>query len=474
MLRYPDRDALLAQPLAAIEVDAGDFGAHAGGSPLGPRLWRCADGGVVWVNATEHALRDARNQVVGHQGAVENVTDRRRADEARERLEHQLREAQKMEALGRLAGGVAHDFNNLLTVIAGRTQLVLTGSVPPEAIRHQVEVIHEASRRAADLTKQLLAFSRRQALQPRILDVNRVLRDAHRIMTRLLREDIALEVACGEAVRPIRADQSQINQIILNLVVNARDAMPQGGRLILATANAELEADGGGRHPGIRAGAYVALAVTDTGIGMDADTVANCFEPFYTTKEPGEGTGLGLATVYGIVQQHAGCLEVVSAPGEGTTFTVFLPAVDAAPEPERAPVVLRPGGRQRILLVEDEAAVRSVTRDILQALGFRVTVADGGVAALQLIDADRPRIDLLLTDVIMPGGSGREIARQVRERYPGLPVVYMSGYTDDVLAEHELLGKGAPVLEKPFSAEALLRAIQTALADADSGATATA
>jgi PAS domain S-box-containing protein len=469
ILRYPGREGLLEQTITGLEIDARDREGsepRAGDAVPPPRRWRCADGSVVWVHATEHAVRDGRGHVVGRQGAVEDVTERRRAEETRERLEGQLRDAQKMEALGRLAGGVAHDFNNLLTVIAGRTQLVLTGSVPPEAVHHQIEVIHEASRRAAELTKQLLAFSRRQALQPRVLDVNRVLREAHRILARLLREDIALEISYGEGLKRVRADPSQLHQIVMNLVVNARDAMPTGGRLTLATSSAELGAEWGERHPGVRPGAFVALSVHDTGIGMDLRTMASCFEPFYTTKEPGRGTGLGLSTVYGIAQQHGGCVEVASAPGEGTTFTVYLPGVDAAPEPERSTAVFKQEGRERILLVEDEAAVRSVTRDILLALGFKVVTAEGGAAAIELLDTRRPRIDLLITDVIMPGLSGREIARQVRERYPGLPVVYMSGYTDEVLAEHELLGKGATLLEKPFTAEALVRAIHTALAGA--------
>jgi len=469
IMRYPHREALLAMNVGAVEVDAGApaEGWDRAAAPETPRpqerRWRCADGAVVWVKTAEHPLRDARGRLLGHQGAVEDITERRRAERTRERLESQLREAQKMEALGRLAGGVAHDFNNLLTVIVGRTQLVLSGSVPPQSVHHQVEVIHEASRRAAELTKQLLAFSRRQALQPRVLDVNRLLREAHRVLARLLREDIALEITYGEGLRRVRADPSQLHQIILNLVVNARDAMPKGGRLALATANVELDAHFVARHPRVRLGPYVTLSVQDTGVGMDARTVANCFEPFYTTKEPGRGTGLGLATVYGIVQQHEGCVEVASDPGEGATFTIYLPGVDAAPDVERPPTVLQHGGRERILLVEDEPTVRAVTRDVLQALGFSVVVADGGAAALRLVDADRPKVDLLLTDVIMPGLSGRDVARQMRERYPGLPVVYMSGYTDDVLAQHELLGGGGPVLEKPFSVEALLRAIRSAL-----------
>jgi len=464
MLRYPSREALLAVNVADVEVEAPDRGRGASAArPTAERRWRCADGGMVWVKAIERELRDERGRLLGRQGAVEDVTDRRRAEEARERLEGQLREAQKMEALGRLAGGVAHDFNNLLTVIAGRTQLVLTGAIPAPGVKHQVEVIHEASRRAAELTKQLLAFSRRQALQPRVVDVNRLLREAHRVLARLLREDIALEMGYGDSVKRVRADPSQFHQIILNLVVNARDAMPTGGRLTVTTAPAELDEQFVARHPGLGTGSYVAVSVRDTGTGMDARTAANCFEPFYTTKDPGHGTGLGLSTVYGIVQQHEGCVEVASVPGEGTTFTVYLPAVDAQADSERPPVALAPGGQERILLVEDEAAVRSVTRDILQALGFSVVAAEGGAAALRLVDSERPKVDLLLTDVVMPGLSGREVARQIRQRYPGLPVVYMSGYTDDVLAQHELQGRGAAFLEKPFSPEALLRAIRAGL-----------
>jgi PAS domain S-box-containing protein len=469
ILRSPSREALLAMNVAAVDVDAGGLaeGRDPAAAPEPPRpaerRWRCADGGVVWVKTTEHALRDARGRLLGHQGAVEDVTERRRAEETRERLESQLREAQKMEALGRLAGGVAHDFNNLLTVIAGRAQLVLMGSMAPQSVHDQVEMIHEASLRAAELTNQLLAFSRRQALQPRVLDVNGVLREAHRVVARLLREDITLELTYGEALKGVRADPGQLHQIILNLVVNARDAMPSGGCLALGTANVELGTDFVARHPGLRAGWYVALSVRDTGVGMDARTVASCFEPFYTTKEPGRGTGLGLSTVYGIVHQHDGCVDVASAPGAGTTFTVYLPGVDAAPDVERPPAVLLQGGRECILLVEDEPTVRAVTRDLLQAHGFSVVVADGGPAALRLVDAERPKVDLLLTDMIMPGLSGWDVAQQMRRRYPGLRVVYMSGYTDDVLAQRALLSGGVSVLGKPFSSEALLRAIRLAL-----------
>ena len=469
ILRYPSREALLGMNLDAVDLDAREL-AERGDSPAAPetpqpeeRRWRCADGTVVWVKLVEHALRDPRGRLLGHQGAVEDVTEHRRAKETSERLERQLREAQKMEALGRLAGGVAHDFNNLLTVIAGGAQLVLTGSVPPQSVHNQVEEIHEAARRAAELTKQLLAFSRRQALQPQVLDLNRVLREVQRVVGRLLREDITLEVACGEGLRQIRADPSQLQQIILNLVVNARDAMPMGGRLALATRNVELDADFAARHPGIHPGSYVALSVQDTGVGMDADTVANCFQPFFTTKELGHGTGLGLSTVYGIVQQHEGCIDVVSAPKEGTTFSIYLPSVTAAPDVKRPPVVLPSGGWERILLVEDEALVRSVTRDMLLAMGFSVVVADSGAAALRLVDAERPRVDLLLTDVIMPGLSGRDVAREMRARYPDVRVVYMSGYTDDILERHQLSGGGVPVLEKPFTVEALLHAVRAAL-----------
>jgi PAS domain S-box-containing protein len=469
ILRFPSREALLAMNVAAVDVDAGglaesrDSAAAPQTSRPAQRRWRCADGSVVWVKTTEHALRDTRGHLLGHQGAVEDVTERRRAEETRERLESQLRESQKMEALGRLAGGVAHDFNNLLTVIAGRAQLVLMGAVASQPVRDQVEEIHEASRRAAELTKQLLAFSRRQSLQPRVLDVNRVLREAHRVVARLLREDITLELAYGEALKRVRADPGQLHQIILNLVVNARDAMPTGGCLTLGTTNVELDADFVARHRGVRAGSYVALSVRDTGVGMDARTMANCFEPFYTTKEPGRGTGLGLSTVYGIVHQHDGCVDVASAPGTGTTVTVYLPGVDAAPDVERVPPVLPQGGPERILLVEDDATVRAVTRDLLEAHGFSVVVSDGGAAALRLVDTERPKFDLLLTDMIMPGLSGWDVAQQMRQRYPGLRVVYMSGYTDEVLAQRALLGGGVPVLEKPFSPEALLRAIRLAL-----------
>src|SRR4029450_1904018 len=288
ILGYPSREALLAVNLDAGDLDAREL-AEPGGSAPAPetpqpeeRRGGCGDGSVVWGKLVGDALHDSRGRPLGRQGAVEDVTEHRRARETRERLEPQLREAQKMEALGRLAGGVAHDFNNLLTVIAGGAQLVLTGSVPPQSVQNQVEEIHEAARRAAELTKQLLAFSRRQALQPQVLDLNRVLREVQRVVGRLLREDITLEVACGEGLRQIRADPSQLQQIILNLVVNARDAMPLGGRLVLATRNVEIDAEFVARHPGVNPGTYVALSVQDTGVGMDADTVDNCFETCLT------------------------------------------------------------------------------------------------------------------------------------------------------------------------------------------------
>ncbi len=471
ILGYPNREALLAANLSDLEVDPP---ARARGqarpelvdlAPDAERRWRRWDGTVVWVKTNDRVVHDTNGSVRGYAGAVEDITERKQAEEAREHLEAQLRQAQKMEALGRLAGGVAHDFNNMLTVIEGRGRIILDLLGPEHPLRHQVELIRQAADRAAALTRQLLAFSRQQALKPKVLDVNQELMDAHNMLTRLLREDIALELRCDAQLGMVQADPGQLHQIILNLAVNARDAMPQGGRLVLETANVDLDGAFAARNRGARSGPYVSLTVRDTGVGMDGRTLAHCFEPFFTTKGLGQGTGLGLSTVYGIVKQHDGYVRVDSAPGEGTTFTVYLPRVDALTEPERGPGPSWVGahGRERILLVEDEAAVRNVTREMLEAAGFTVLVAQDGAEALRLADSDAGAIDLLLTDVVMPGLNGRDLAQLLRNRRPGLRVLYMSGYTDDAIVGQGVLAPDTALLDKPFSSEALIGIVHAVL-----------
>lgn len=383
-------------------------------------------------------------------------------------LEAQLQLSQRLEAVGRLAGGIAHDFNNILTAIGGYTDLLLTDLAENDPRRHDVEEIYQASQRAASLTQQLLAFSRRQVLQPKVINLNTLVPGIEKMLRRLIGEDILFATVLHPRVGNVRADPGQIEQVIVNLAVNARDAMPSGGRLTIETRSVELDDSYATEHPGVMPGRYVMLAVSDTGVGMDEETRARIFEPFFTTKVRGKGTGLGLATVYGIVQQTGGHIWPESERGRGTTMRIYLPRVD-----EPADQIERPGdtapelvrGNQTILLVEDEAPVRAVTRELLARSGYTVLEAADGTAALALIDGGNagPHVDLLLTDVIMPGMSGRELARQMQSRQPDLRVLYMSGYTDDAVIRHGMLEPGLAYLEKPFRPPLLLRKVREAL-----------
>ena len=402
-------------------------------------------------------------------GAIVNnyrdVTDRRI-------LEEQVMLAQKMEAIGRLAGGVAHDFNNILTAIGGYSDLLLADLPPNDRRRHDVEEIHQATQRAAALTQQLLAFSRRQVLQPKVINLNALVPDIEKLLRRLIGEDILFVTVLHPSLGNVRADPGQLEQVIVNLAVNARDAMPDGGRLTIETRNVELDEAYAAEHPAVKPGRYVMLAVTDTGVGMDEETKARIFEPFFTTKVRGKGTGLGLATVYGIVQQTGGHIWPYSEPGRGTTMRVYLPRVDAPADPiehprDAAPETLR--GSETILVVEDEAPVRAVTRQLLERNGYTVLEAPDGPSALALVDGEAGgrHIDLLLTDVIMPGMSGRELAAQLNERRPNVRVLFMSGYTDDAVVRHGMLEPGLAYLEKPFRPTALLRKVRGVLRETD-------
>ena len=382
------------------------------------------------------------------------------------RLEDQLRQAQKMEAVGRLAGGVAHDFNNLLTAIIGNTQLLWRDLGDQHPSRADVEEIRKAADRAAALTRQLLAYSRRQVLQPEVLDLNTVVGDMERLLRRLIGEDVALETRLAPGLGKVRADRGQLEQVIVNLAVNARDAMPQGGTLTLETADAELDAAFVVDHPGALIGPCVMLAVTDTGAGMDTETRAHLFEPFFTTKEVGKGTGLSLATVYGIVKQSGGYIAVSSEPGHGTSFKIYLPRVADAGEPAAAARPLAaapPGGTETVLLVEDEEAVRQLAAKLLRKAGYTVLVAADGRAALALAEQHMGPVHLLLTDVVMPGMSGPELAVQLTDRRPGARVLYMSGYPGDAAAQRGALAPGIAFLQKPFLPEALVRRIREVL-----------
>ena len=383
----------------------------------------------------------------------------------RKKLEEQLRQAQKMEAVGRLAGGIAHDFNNLLMVIQGHAELLTDRMKPGESLRRNAEQIQEASQRATSLTRQLLAFSRKQMLAPVVLNVQAVVSDMGKILRRLIGEDVELVTVNAPDLKRVKADRSQIEQVIMNLAVNARDAMPRGGKLTIETANVEFD-DSYSRAPVVlMPGRYVMLAVTDNGTGMDADTQAHIFEPFYTTKEKGKGTGLGLATVYGIVKQSGGYVWVYSEIGRGTTFKIYLPSVEeeVAPREIRKAVASLPRGTETVLLVEDEEGVRELAKEYLESCGYKVLVAQNGQAAIDLVSKHSGPIDLMMTDIVMPGLSGSDLAKKVQSLRPDIRVVYMSGYTDQAIIHHGILSSDVLLLQKPFTMSTLAHKLREAL-----------
>ncbi len=378
----------------------------------------------------------------------------------------ELRQAQKMEAIGHLAGGIAHDFNNLLTTISGYAQLLVGDLDPADERRADVERILDASDRAARLTRQLLAFSRRQVLHPEVLDLNATVRGIDALLRPLIGDTVLLTVALDPELGPVRADPSQLGQVIMNLVTNARDAMPEGGRLTIETANVELDSAYVASHTDAQLGPHVMLAVSDTGIGMDAATRARLFEPFFTTKEPGQGTGLGLATTYGIVKQSGGNIWVNSEPGRGTTFKVYLPRVEADGSISPAIYGRVPetpvGGTEVVLLVEDDAEVRALAETILTRHGYTVLSAPDGRTALE-VAAAADAIALLVTDVMMPGLRGPELAERLVALRPRLRVLYISGYAAEAVENHDFLPQGEHHLEKPFTPDALARIVRAIL-----------
>jgi two-component system cell cycle sensor histidine kinase/response regulator CckA len=419
---------------------------------------RRRDGRVIWVSENARAVRDAAGKLLYFEGTVRDITERKH-------LEDQLRQAQKMEALGRLAGGVAHDFNNLLTGIIGYADLLMSGRGADDPMYEDLAQIKRAGERAAALTSQLLAFSRRQILDPRVLDLNTVVADMEKMLRRLLGEDIELFTRLAPNLDRVRADPGQIEQVILNLAVNARDAMPQGGRLTLSTAMAIPDEALLRAHPEMHRGPHVLLTVSDTGCGMDEPTRTRLFEPFFTTKEIGKGTGLGLATIYGIVKQSEGQITVESAPGRGTTFRIYLPRHEEAPRKARrtAPSFQLPTGSETILLVEDEELVRNLAQMVLQHQGYQVLVAGLGPEALRLGTQHAGAIDLLVADVVMPGMSGRQLAQELLRTRPKMKVLYLSGYTQDAVGRHGVFEDQTALLHKPFSPDELAQKVRDVL-----------
>ncbi len=395
-----------------------------------------------------------------HEPAVHGVVFNARDITEGRRLEEQLRQAQKMEAVGRLAGGVAHDFNNLLTAILGYCNLALDDLPADDPSRPDLEEIKEAGERAATLTRQLLAFSRRQMLQPEPLDLNGLIHQSEKMVRRLIGEDIELEMALADELPEVLADPASLEQVIVSLAMNARDAMPDGGRLVIETMIAELDDLYADSHATVLPGPYVLLAVTDNGEGMDAATRTRVFEPFFTTKQQGKGSGLGLATVYGIVKQTGGYIWVYSEPGYGTVFKVYLPLAGVhqaiAVEPVRAD---QPKVTETILLVEDEESVRALTGEVLRRQGYDVLEAEHGLEALKIVQSFEAPIHLLLTDIVMPHMNGRDLAEQISTVRPGTKVLFMSGYTDHA-AVHRELSAGAPFLQKPFTPDALAKKVR--------------
>ena len=433
-----------------------------------PMVYRFVDatGRVLWGRSHSTPIwKDGR--FAGARGTLMDITAQKEAEAEREQLQEKLAQARKMESVGRLAGGVAHDFNNMLGVILGHTEMAREAMDPSDSICEDLEEIRRAAERSADLTRQLLAYARKQPIAPRVLDLNATVAGMLRMLQRLIGEDIRLAWTPGADLWPLRMDPSQVDQILANLCLNARDAIDGGGTISIETDNETLDAAFCERNPGFAPGAYVRLTVRDDGRGMDEGTLANLFEPFFTTKEVGQGTGLGLATLYGIVKQNDGFVTARSAPGQGAVFHIYLPR--HAPGPGASPPAESPAppvrGRETILLVEDEPAILKMTAMMLERLGYEVLTAAAPDDAVRLAEGRSGGIDLLMTDVVMPGMNGRELALKLERRHPKLRCLFMSGYTADVMARHGILEQGLHIIQKPFSKSALAAKVREVMGD---------
>jgi PAS domain S-box-containing protein len=417
---------------------------------------RRRDGRIIWVAHSARCARDVAGAISHYECSVQDISERKQ-------VEGEAREAQKMEALGRLAGGVAHDFNNLLGVVMGALEFASSRAEPGSRISHDIERARGGAERAATLTKQLLAFSRKQVLQPRLVDLNTLIGGMKELLRSLLGSSISLRLDLGPGLGPIMGDPGQIQQVLVNLVVNARDAMEAGGTLTIETRNADLDAERAGRAPQGQPGPYAMFAVTDTGVGIDEKTRARIFDPFFTTKEPGKGTGLGLSIVYGIVKQGGGHVWVYSEVGVGSTFKVYLPRVQGRPATARPLAATRRGQGETILVVEDDTALREVVSRDLRENGYSVIEAGCAQEALALSAGHAGRIDLLLTDIVMPGMLGTTLAEEIRLARAGIKTLFISGYPDGALTQNGLIARDAFFMEKPFSHDALLCKVQEIL-----------
>jgi two-component system cell cycle sensor histidine kinase/response regulator CckA len=437
------------------------------------RTYRRKDGTTLPVLVEERVIRDKENQIIGIRSTVEDITERRRTEEALRKSEEQLRQWQRVEAIGRLAGGVAHDFNNLLMTIKGCSELLLGAFDRRDPRREEVDEILKAADRATSLTRQLLAFGRRQVLQPQVLDLNAVVMNMDKMLRRLIGEDVQLITCLDSNLWSVKVDPGMIEQVIMNLAVNSRDAMPSGGKLTIETTNVTHDENYASHHVSVKPGFYVMLAISDTGCGMDKETQSHLFEPFFTTKETGKGTGLGLSTVYGIIKQSGGNVWAYSEPGLGTTFKIYLPQVEKGAKAYRPR--LKPkeagaaGGTETILLVEDEEAVRSMVSKVLQNRGYTVLEARHGNEAVEVSERYEGSINLMVTDVIMPQMSGRELAERLTTLRPKMHVLYMSGYPDNTIVQHGVLEPGTSFLQKPFTISALEAKVREILDGARKG-----
>jgi signal transduction histidine kinase/CheY-like chemotaxis protein len=414
------------------------------------------DGQPLNLKLSCGATYDGKGNATGVTAVFEDITQSRR-------LEEQFRQAQKMEAVGRLAGGIAHDFNNLLTVVLGASDMLLQELPPNDENHGVVKEIKEAGERAAALTTQLLAFSRKQLVEPKVFVVNQLVTNMEKMLRRLIGEDVEVSVRLEPELGSVKADIGHVEQVLLNLVVNARDAMPRGGLIVIETRNVTLDEHYVHLHQGVKPGEYVMLAVSDTGIGMSEETRSKMFEPFFTTKEAGKGTGLGLATCYGIVKQAGGHIGVYSEVGVGTTMKVYLPKVARNGSSISTVHEKIKRGSETILLVEDDKAVRGITRRMLLSQGYTVLEASDGAEALELLGSNSARVDLLLTDVVLPGMGGREVAEKARAMRPDIKVLFVSGYTDDVILQNQLLEHDVSLLQKPFTPQALARKLRESI-----------